>query len=226
MLERIEKGRSSLENTGSRLENEFFGGVNETKYKELAYQFLHPEKKINAENTNDEKYEKMLLIRDAAQKEFENTLDLADRNKYINFENSVKLVEKSQIGNPENPSKFFARSLYNYIKNRFDDKYILKFFTATGGTHLDVVHGVDCFFKLYDKASNKELAMATIDLTKNTAKNAARANVLLNINGDELDKYDSSSNNKEYDQKFFDKKIEEFSEMIIEALIDNYQRKN
>jgi hypothetical protein len=223
-LERIEKGRSSLENTGSRLESEFLGGVDEEKYKELAYKFLHPEKTTEAE-TAEEKYEKMLLIREAAQKEFEKALDYADRSKYIDFKNSVKLVEQCQNNDPENPSRFFSRALLNNIKDRFVDKYILKFFTATG-THLDVVHGVDCFFKLYDKATGTELAMATMDLTRNSAKDSARADVLLNIEAQKKDLYDPSSNNQDFDKKFFNNKIEEFGEMVTHALVDNYKRIN
>jgi len=220
--EKIEKGRSSLENTGTRLEAEFLGEVDKTKYRELAYAFLH-KTEIAQADTPEKKFEQMLKIKDAARKKFENALDLADKSKYIDFKNSVKLVEQSQLGNPEKPSKFFSGALYNYIKNRFEDKYILKFFTATGGTHLDVVHGVDSFFKLYDKESGQELAMATFDLTKNTSKDRARADVLVNIDGDDIEKYDPSNNNQEFDKKFFDEKVEKFSEMIIQALIENYQ---
>lgn len=219
---RIEKGRSSLENTGTRLEQEFIGEVDTTQYKELAYAFLHKEKAKEGE-TQDEKFERMLNLKEAAQKEFENTLDLADRSKYIDFKNSTKLVEQSQIGNPEKPTRFFAAALHNYVKNRFEEKYILKFFTATGGTHLDVVHGVDGFFKLYDKKSGEELAMATIDLTKNTAKDKARADVLISIDQDDLEKYDPSKNNKNFDKEFFNEKIAKYSETIIQALIENYQ---
>jgi hypothetical protein len=223
-VDKIERGRSSFENTGTRLENEFIGEVDATKYKERAYKFLHQEKFSETE-TPDEKFERILRIREAAQREFENALDFTDKSKYIDFKNSVKLVEQSQIGNPEKPSKFFPAALYNYIKDRFQDKYALKFFTATGGTHLDIVHGVDGFFKLYDKESNEELALATIDLTKNLSKDRARADVLINIDPVDEEKYDPSQNNKNFDKKFFDEKIKYFSEMIIQALIENYQRR-
>ena len=38
-VDKIERGRSSFENTGTRLENEFIGEVDATKYKERAYNF-------------------------------------------------------------------------------------------------------------------------------------------------------------------------------------------
>lgn len=224
-FERIERARSFPENTGTRLENEFLGNVDATKYKELAYKFLHPETDEKVANPK-EKFEKILKIREAAQEEFESTLDLADENKYIDFKNSMKLVEKCQIGNPEKPNQLFSRALYNSVKDRFEDKYTLKFFTAVGGTHLDFVHGVDCFFKLYDKKSGQELAIATIDLTKRAGKDQAKADVTFNINGEEQKKYDPSSNNKSFDKNFFNGKITEFSGEIKETLINNYNIKN
>lgn len=223
-FEKIEKAQSFPEKTGTRLEDEFLGDVDSNKYKELAYEFLHQETDEKIADP-EEKFVKILKIREAAQREFENTLDLADRNKYIDFKNSLKLVEKCQIGNPEKPSQFFSRALYNNVKDHFEDKYTLKFFTAVGGTHLDVVHGIDCFFKLYDKESGQELAIATIDLTKRTGKEQAKADMTFNINGEEQDKYDPSQNNKNFDKDFFNKKIDEFAEEIIDTLLDNYKRR-
>lgn len=224
--QRIEGGRRAYENTGTRLEDEFIGGVNGVKYKELAYELLHQEQEGRSETDNPtEKFEKILKIKELAQREFQNTLDLADRNKYIDFKNSMKLVEQCQIGNPEKPSQLFSRALYNNIKDRFVDKYILKFFTAAGGTHLDVAHGIDCFFKLYDKKSGQELAMATIDLTKRTGKTQGKADVIFNISEEDCDKYDASSNNKNFDKNFFSKKIDEFAEETVNILLDNYKKR-
>lgn len=222
-INKIERGCSSPENTGTRLESEFIGEVDGVKYKELAYAFLHKDKADNAAASEDGF--KQMMLREAAQKEFENALDLADRGKYIDYKNSVKLVEQSQLGNPEKPSRFFSGALFKKIKERFEDKYSLKFFTATGGTHLDVVHGVDGFFKLYDKDSGQELAMATIDLTGNSAKNQARADVLISIDQYDREKYDPSKENENFDKNFFDEKIDRFSEMVVQALIENYQNR-
>jgi len=224
----IERGRTALENTGTRLEAEFIGEVDGIKYKKLAYEFLHQneiKEEMAKAKTPGEKFEQMMKIKEAAQKEFENVLALADRDKYIDFKNSVKLVEQSQSGDPGKPSRFFSAALYNHIKNRFADKYILKFFTATGGTHLDVVHGIDGFFKLYDKKSGQELALATLDLTGNAFKDRTRADVLISIDQDDREKYDPSKDNGNFDKEFFNEKIEKFSEMIIQALLENYQRR-
>jgi len=222
----IEKGRTSPDNTGTRLESEFIGDVDGTKYKKLAYEFLHKDEikeEMAKAKTPEEKFEQMIKIKEAAQKEFENALDLADRDKYIDFKNSVKLVEQSQLGNPEKPSRYFSGALYNHVKDHFADKYILKFFTATGGTHLDVGHGVDGFYKLYNKENGRELTMATLDLTGNASKDMVRADVLVYIDQYDREKYDPSKNNKNFDKAFFNEKIEKFSEMIIRALIENYQ---
>jgi hypothetical protein len=226
-VNKIENGRSSFENTGTRLEQELLGEVNTRKYKELAYAFLHQDEEDNLENkSQEEKFEKIIKIREAAQKEFENALSLADRDKYIDFKNSVNLVEKTQIGDPENPNHFFAKALLKQIKDRFADKYTLKFFTATGGTHLDVCHGVDFFIKLYDKKSEVELAFATVDITKNDKKDKARANVLININQEESIKIDPSKNNEMFDKELFLNKITDSTEKIVNALIEDYKQRN
>ncbi|HBA37039.1 TPA: hypothetical protein DCZ15_04200 [Candidatus Falkowbacteria bacterium] len=222
-FEKISKGCSAHENTGSRLEEEFIGGVNNHKYKELAYQFIH-QKETPEHLDAEKKYQWILKTKEKAQKELQETSALFARENYINFKDSMELVEKCQIGNPEKPSKFFSRALYNKIKNRFQDKYLLKFFTATGGTHLDVVHGIDCFFKLYDKESGQELTSATIDFTKRPGKDSAKADLIFFIDDNDQTKYDPSPENQDFDKNAFDRKIEEFSEQTVETLIENYKK--
>jgi hypothetical protein len=226
VADKIEKGRSSLENTGTRLEQEMLGEVNGRKYKELAYAFLHRDELSQTPGSKDEQFERVLRMREAAQKEFENALDLADRDKYIDFRNSVKLVEQSQAGNPENPHPFFAKELHRYIEEKFSEKYSLKFFTATGGTHLDVVHGVDGFFKLYNRETNSELAMSTIDLTRNNMKDKARANVLIRLDNEEIERMDPSQGNEMFDKETLENNVAFFGDMIVNSLIDDYKRRN
>jgi len=223
VFNQINNSRQAYENTGSMLETEFIGNINQTLYKQEAYEMIYKEQL--PESADPEKnYERILKIREEAQKTFNDTLAFADRNKYINFKNSMALVEKCQIGNPEQPKKFFAAALFNYIQQRFDDKYILKFFTATGGTHLDIVHKIDCYFKLYSKETQEELTRATIDITGRKSKDKATADVLLNIKPEEKDLYDPSQGNSSFDKVFFDQKIKEFGEEIIASLIENYQK--
>lgn len=225
MMNRIENSRKGYENTGSSLEQEFLGTIKSSQYKELAYASIH--KDAVPETASPEvRFENMIKMKELAQKEFENTLALANKDNYINFKNSMALVEKCQVGNPENPSHFFSKALYNYIQERFNDKYILKFFTAVGGTHLDVVHKIDFYFKLYLKETKEELTYATIDITGRQSKDKTRADVLLNIDPDEKDKYDPSQINDKFDKKFFDQKIAEFGEEICTAMIENYTKNN
>jgi hypothetical protein len=224
--DKIERGRSSLENTGTRLEQEMLGEVNGRKYKELAYSFLHRDEMAQPGESKDKQFERILKMREAAQREFENALDLADRDKYIDFRNSVKLVEQAQAGDPEHPRQFFAQELHHYLTEKFSEKYFLKFFTATGGTHLDVVHGVDGFFKLYDQETRSELAMATIDLTRNDMKDKARANVLIRLSKDEIGKMDPSKENEMFDKETLNNNVIFFGDLIANALIDDYKRRN
>lgn len=224
-INKIEHGRNSLDNTGGMLEQEFLGAVNTRKYKEMAYAVLHKDELKDKEGESpEERYEKILSMREKAKQEFAGALHLADRSKYIDYENSMQLIEETQVGDPEKPKQFFAKKLHEYIKGRFEDKYTLKFFTCTGGTHLDVYHGVDFFFKLYDKESGKELTQTTIDLTMNPKKDEIKADVLVYIDDRNTEKYDNSKGNEEYNEEFINNKISEFGEEIINSLIENYKR--
>ncbi len=225
VINRIEKGRGSYENTGSLLEHELIGTVNENKYKEEAYKLLHRDQLPTKDDTPEEKFEKMLHVREMARQELETAEQLADRSNYLNYRDSMDLVEQCQVGNPENPARFFAHSLHEYISNRFSEKYVVKYFTAAGGTHLDVLHGVDCYFKIYDRESGRELTSATVDLTKNRKKTTAKkANVLFYISDEQAEKIDPSHGNKEFDKAFLSEKIAEMGEMVVDALLDNYKK--
>ncbi len=219
----IQNSRDGYEKTGSNIEQAFLGSLQSSKYKEEAYKILHKNEIQNSDNP-EKQFENLLKLKEAAQKSFQDTLELAEKKNYINFENSMKLVEKCQVGNPEKPSHLFSAALYKYIKSRFDDEYTLKFFTAVGGSHLDVVHGIDFYFKLY--LNDEEIAYATADITGRKTKESTKANVLINIDPEDMDKYDNSEVNKNnFDQEFFNSKIAEFGEEISQALLQSYINK-
>jgi hypothetical protein len=222
-LERWEKAQDRASKSSSLLEVDMVGTADVKHYKEAAYATLYPErcKLDNLENT--ERFEKILKIREDAQAEFQ---DIDSFNKtFVPLDRAMDLVEKCQTGDPENPSRFFAHELYQAVKNRFvNDKYILKFFSATGGTHLDVSHGIDCYFKLYDKETGNELTRATIDLTQNSRKDKTRSDVLIYISDDDRERLDGSRGNDLFDPKFLKEVIEQETEKITNAMIENYQR--
>ncbi len=223
MTANFDRKMSTQGENGSRLESEFLGEVNKMKYKELTYALLHKDE-LEKAATPDKKFEIMMKIRDEAQHDFQSILKSSKQGKFIDLKTAVNLVEQSQAGNPEKPSKFFSAALLNHLKDRFSDKYILKFFTAAGGTHLDVLHGVDGFFKLYDKSDGQELATSTIDITMNPTKDRSKADVIIYVSRGDLDKLDPSRGNKEFDKKKFQENIEKNAEEIIESLISNYQK--
>jgi hypothetical protein len=222
-LERWENAQDRASQSGSLLEADMIGLANGKHYKEEAYAALYPERCKLENLDNDARFEKILKIREDAQAEFQ---DIQDFNKkFVPLDRAMALVEKCQVGNPENPSRFFASQLYQAIKDRFvGDKYILKFFSATGGTHLDVSHGIDCYFKLYDKETGKELTRATIDLTQNSRKDKTKADVLICIKDDDREKLDGSKNNELFDPEFLKKVITEETEKITDAMIENFQK--
>ncbi len=225
LQDKIENAINKYENNGSRLEEEFVGSVNGRRYKELAYSFLHKDT-LNFEGlSNDEKMEKTLQMRDRASESFQNIGDF--KNNYINRRESMRLIEKCQVGNPERPNRFFSRKLYDSVKNRFSEKdFMLKFFTATGGTHLDVMHKIDCFFKLYIRETEAEVACATIDLTQNQNKTTADADILINITDEEKDSYDPSRSNDKFNAGELDLRISEITEQVVEALTEDYRQRN
>ncbi|NCD01062.1 hypothetical protein EOL94_03145 [bacterium] len=219
---RIENFRSSFENTGFRLESEFLGNIDKTKYNQLACEYLFGNP-ANNEDDPEKKFIETIKFREQAEKMFHDTEAISDKAKYIDFKSSMKLVEDSQISDPENPKKFFAKKLLDALKDRFDDKYVIKFFTAAGGTHLDVKHKVDCFFKVYNRENEEELCFATIDLTSNPKKKDCKADVLINISSEDKDKFDDSKNNEDFNENFVEEKISEYADRIANALIENYK---
>lgn len=222
------------ENSGHRMEAEFIGSVNKKKYDELAFDYIQQKNKStsDADNTDDkdqksqeDKYEKILKMREAAASRFDSLLKIQKDENLINYEDSMDLIKKSQYGNPEKPAKFFSAALYKYIQNRFEDKYSLKFYTATGLTHLDILYGIDCFFKLCDKETDEEIIGTTIDLTGNRDKTRAKADIIILINQEERDQMDPSEVNKDFNKETFQAKIDEYGEIIVASLCKNYQNK-
>ena len=222
---RNDVSQESFDANGSVLEEEMIGTANKRQYKEQAYKALYPED-CSLENLEPtERFEKILKIREAAQQEFQDINDFY--KKRISLEKAMELVEKCQTGDPENPARLFANQLYQAIKDRFvNDKYILKFFSAAGGTHLDISHGVDCYFKLYDKETGKELTRATIDLTKRPNKDSTSADVVINISQTDKEKFDNSKNNRNFDPKFTQEFIAKEAEKITDAMIENFKKRN
>jgi hypothetical protein len=222
-LEKWEKAQDRASKSGYLLEADMIGTADGKHYKEVAYATLYPERCKLDNLEKDERFEKILKIREDAQAEFQDVKSFS--RKFVPLNQAMTLVEKCQTGNPENPSHFFAHKLYQAVKNRFvNDKYILKFFSATGGTHLDVSHGIDCYFKLYDKETGKELTRATIDLTQNQTKDWGQADVLIYIDRDDRDRLDGSRGNDLFDPKFLKEVIEREAEKITNAMIENSQK--
>lgn len=222
-LEKWENAQNRASKSGSLLEADMIGLADGKHYKEEAYATLYPERCRLDNLEKDKRFEKILKIREDAQAEFQ---DLESFNrKFVPLDQAMALVEKCQTGNPENPSHFFAHELYQAVKNRFvSDKYILKFFSATGGTHLDISHGIDCYFKLYDKETGQELTRATIDLTQNSRKDRSKSDVLIYISDDDHERLDGSRGNDRFEPQLLKKIIEQETEKITNAMIENYQK--
>lgn len=223
--ERYQIAENKVIENGRNFEQQTLGLINSRLYNEEAYATLYPER-CNLDNLEkDERFEKILKIREDAQSEFQDKSGFNKKRMPLN--KAMELVEKCQTGNPEKPSYLFANKLYQAVKNRFvSDKYILKFFSAVGGTHLDVSHGIDCYFKLYDKNSGEELTRATIDLTQHPKNDSTKSDVLIYISQEDTSKLDNSHGNHDFDMSFFEEMIEKEAEKIKDAMVENYQNQN
>ncbi|MCF7820545.1 MAG: hypothetical protein K9M44_03700 [Candidatus Pacebacteria bacterium] len=228
----IERARSAYENTGRNLETEVFGDIAKNRYNLLALQFLSQKSedkknnndgnKVNQEQADREKYEKYLALKKKAMRAFNSVQECKDA--YINYEDSMRIVEESQEFNPEKPNKIFPKLLLENIHAVLDNdsRIKLKFFSATGGTHLDYLHGVDFFVKMYDKESGEELSEATIDATMRDRKKV-KADLVIKLNKENQEKIDASSNNEKFDKQFLYDTVSQAGYDIAKILRENYK---
>jgi len=152
--------------------------------------------------------------------------ELSNHDEQVSFQEAIRLAEACQIANPEEPEKEFTKELYEKVKNEYADKYLLKFFVSAGPSHLEALHGIDCFFKLYDRETNNELSMASIDLTgsSESTKEDTKADVLLSLDEKTIKNYfpDGSINNKNQTALEL---IDDYSNIICVALNNNMESK-
>jgi len=159
--------------TGGLLEKELLGTIDEKKYLQEAKRHLTEKHHLPKPVLNE--YQR-LVEHENVQYHFSRLLKemvMSRENvNFIDYKTSMKLVEVCQPdgSSPERPRGFFGRSLYQKIKAELDKlgQYKLEYFSAVG-SHLDVKHGIDAFFRVCD-SSGQELATATLDVTMNPNK--------------------------------------------------------
>lgn len=189
----------------------FFPEIDNDKYKFLVYKFLKKEQASKLENVS-ERVSSMLEINKINELDIED--DLVDKS-FISFKQSMKFVELSQKENIKKNESFFGDQLKIELANKIPEDLNLKIYSAIGKNHLQKDFGVDFFVKVFNKDSNKELACCSIHLCNIDNLNAeARADVLLDIDKDDVLKY-LKENSK---QEFFSEKINEFTNIISFSL--------
>ncbi len=222
----------SYEKSGHKMEEELIGVLNKKRYDELAFKLLLKERNdligkeeyLAKRNNPEDEFERILNLREVASRRLETTSKVIRNENYLDYDNSMVLIEKCQYGDPEKPTVFFAKKLYNYLNDIYGDKYNLKFFISSGITHLDILHGIDCYFKLYDKESGEEVSRCTIDLTGNREKDRAKANVLILIEPDVRDKIDPSPVNKDFDKILLEETISDYGKIIQYSIDSNFKK--
>lgn len=213
----------NYERDGRGLEFSYIGGVDKNTYNLLALKFLEDKNVKDIPSNEVEQFEEILKLKEKALTAFSDILDYHDM--YIGFKDSMALVEKSQIGDPANPQKTLPKLLLKTTKSVFSNNQIikLKFFTATGGTHLDVLAGVDCFIKMYDSSNDKEMALVTIDVTgRDKEDKNAKADIVISLKEDTLDSIDSTDKTGKVDENLL-KFINETSFEIAQLLAERYK---
>jgi len=112
--------------------------------------------------------------------------------KYMSYRAAMQEVKDIQ-NNPENgmdpadPEKEFANDLHASIAQEItpDDYSKLRFYTAVE-TALDHFHGVDAFFEV--DLDNGKTAIITLDVTTNPNKLSYKADVILHVPSDGVDR--------------------------------------
>jgi len=205
---------SNIAESGNFLEADYFNSVNSGEYKQKADNKINGEVE-RKEGMSSQEYAEAVMLR--KQRALESSGDHYKKEDYINYKDSMKIAEECQPFDPENPTPFFASSLRKKILEKIDisegDK--LKFFTAVD-SHLDHKHGVDAFFKLYNK-NDKELSCATIDITGREKQ--GKADITMTMPKEQRDLYDPSSD--EFDEKEFNIRLELEADRIIRKLENN-----
>ncbi len=113
--------------------------------------------------------------RDAFQK-------AANIDGYLPRDGSLAIVRDFSKEDPTNPKKPFANELRMAIIEELGLETVeemdrVKFFSAVGKTSADIYHGIDAWVE-YDFGDGRR-AIVTLDATKNTAKQSAKADVVI-----------------------------------------------
>lgn len=221
---RLEKSEAGFIENGHLLEEQLIGTIDSKKYKKDAYFYLHPEKFKNNELDKQAQYEKILMLQEEIESSFVTVMDF--KRTRLPLKVAMKIIEKCQKNNPEAPQKTFARKLLAGVKNQFKDKYIFKFFTSSGGTHLDICNGIDGYFKIYNKETGIEMTEATIDLTSDPNKNCTPADLLIFISKEDAARLDDSRGNEKFDANFLEEVTASQKKRVVDALIQNFKTRN
>lgn len=118
-------------------------------------------------------------------KEEEELLDIRD---YIEYEDAIDIVKSIQPkeSDPTDPDPYFASDLHTMLAENLEleDYSDLEYYTAVS-SRFDFFHGVDAFFEW--KLPGGRVIMATFDVTKNREKLLHKADVITQVDEEDLD---------------------------------------
>lgn len=215
---KFENSTSYIERMGSTFEHELLGDVPKRKYGEEVYKIKHRLSEENLKKLNpEEKFELSCKIReytDDLTSSYENLKD-----SYLTRREAMTAIENSEDGHK--PLVFFAGTIRKKLAEYAEPDFDIEYFTAIG-THLDVLHGIDAYFKITHVDSGLEFII-TIDLSQ-MDKGNQKADLLWVVTKEEKDLYDHSATNKYFDKQAFEERTDQEINNIIKEL--NKKMKN
>jgi len=129
--------------------------------------------------------------------------------KYLSYNEAKKIAKQNQPYDPTDPEPDFANGLHATVAEKLglDDYQDLGFYTAVGSV-LDYLHGVDGFFEY--KTKDKGAIVVTMDITINPRKDSCKADVLIELPTEGLD--------RKLDRKEYLEKLEEIACSVVEYI--------
>lgn len=131
--------------------------------------------------------------------ENENEVGLKNLKEYIKYQQAIDLVKKIQPADsdPSDPEPYFASDLFAGLAEdlEIEDYGQLRYYTAVG-SRMDFFHGVDAFFEW--ELDDGRVIRVTIDLTKNSEKDEYKADLVIQVNDDNLDLEDNKAAYKDF----------------------------
>ncbi|MCX6795508.1 MAG: hypothetical protein NT165_02145 [Candidatus Falkowbacteria bacterium] len=222
--DKFERSTSYVERMGSTFEKELLGDAPKIKYGEEVYKIKNH---LSEEEIEDLSPEKSLALSYEMREYASSCTSSFEKLKesYLTRREAMEAIERCEDGH--NPLVFFAATIRKKFADFAQPAFDVEYFTAVG-THLDVMHGIDAYFKVTHAESGLEF-IVTIDLSQ-MDKGNQKADLLWVVTKEQKDLYDHSVTNKAFNKQALeertDKEINNIIEQLNKKMADGDDRKS